>query len=595
MTKRSLFLPFSKRQHSLRMSLLLFAMLINPLSYESSRAQSRPNILLMMTDDQGYGDVGCHGNPYIKTPHLDALAKESCEMTHFFTYPSCSPTRAGLMTGHYPYRTGVVGVTQTSHLMNTEEVTIAEMLSEVGYRTGIFGKWHLGDNYPMRPSDQGFQESLVHKGGGIGQASDPPNNSYFDPILEHNNVPTTYKGYCDDIFTDAALDFISQSSEQPFFAYVATNLPHFPLDVPDERAEPYRKMGLHEDNARTYGMITNIDDNVGRLLNRLEELGLADNTIVVFLSDNGPRTRRTKNDVYPGRYVANLRGTKTSVYENGTRVPFFIRWPNRLPKGKKIDTMGAMIDVLPTLLDACDITPPPVEFDGVSLLPLLEGKVDTLPERVYITQWHQGPVPFEYVHFAVRGPKYKLIAPQDDPHSIVYQPTDQELTQILSSLELYDVEVDSSERINIASEHPEIVIDYLSKYENWFDEVTRKRDARGIQRIFLGDPAQPEVSLSRFDWGGPRNITANDYGHWDVHTEPGQYRITLTYPKAKADGVAHIKYQDVHRESTIQSGDTVTVFDLVRIPKGVGNFQAFLRTDRLPVGVQYVTVEKVDP
>ncbi len=570
--------------------------LITPFHCNMLLAQEgKPNILLMMTDDQGYGDVGCHGNPYLKTPHLDALAAESVEMTHFFTYPSCSPTRAGLMTGRYPYRTGVVGVTQTSHLMNTAEVTIAEILREAGYRTGIFGKWHLGDNYPMRPSDQGFEESLVHKAGGIGQAADPPGNSYFDPILQHNDVPAKYEGYCDDIFTDAAMDFISQQSDQPFFAYLATNLPHFPLDVPDEKADPYRKMGLHEDNARTYGMITNIDDNVGRILAKIEELGIAENTIVIFLSDNGPRHRRTKNDVYPGRYVANLRGTKTSVYENGTRVPFFIRWPEKLPRGNKINTMGTMIDVLPTLLDACAIDPPKeVRIDGVSLLPLLEGKESNLPDRVYFTQWHQGPVPFEYVHFAVRGQQYKLIAPQDDPHHIVYQPSDQELKQILGSLELYDVENDSSERINIAKKHPEIVLDYLEKYENWFDDVTAERDARGIQRIFLGNAAQPKVQLSRFDWGGPRNITGNSYGYWHVHTETSRYRITLHYDKAQMNGTAHIRYGEVHEEKPIREGDIQTEFENVLLEEGTGNFQAFLKIERLPTGVRYVDVEKMD-
>lgn len=574
---------------------LLFVLAINLMQKHNILAQDRPNIVILLTDDQGYGDVGSHGNPFLKTPVLDALANESIEMTHFYTYTSCTPTRASLMTGRYPYRTGAVGVAQTSHLMNTEELTIAEVLSEAGYRTGIFGKWHLGDNYPMRPTDQGFQQALVHKGGGIGQASDPPGNSYFDPVLQHNNTQKKYQGYCDDIFTSAAIDFISQKSKEPFFAYLATNLPHFPLDVPEEMADPYREMGLHEDNARTYGMIANIDANVGRVLNKLKELGIEDNTIVIFLSDNGPRTRRTKNDVYPGRWVANLRGTKSSVYENGTRVPFFIRWPEKFEKGKKISTMGAAIDLFPTLLEACKIDPPRgVKIDGVSLLPLLEGKTTNLSERVYFTQWHQGPTPFKYIHFAVRGPRYKLVAGEDNPHKIIYQPSDQELKQILGSLQLFDIQNDPSERLNIADKNPKIVLDYLSKYEDWFDEVTRELHGRGIQRIQLGHEAQAKVELSRFDWGGPRNITGNSYGSWEVRTEAGTYRVSLHYSKASKKGVAHLKYADVMREKTVKEDDTKTVFENVQLPEGIGSLQAFLRFERLPEGVRFVEVERID-
>ena len=339
-------------------------------------AQDRPNIIIMLTDDQGYGDIGMHGNPFLKTPHIETLAESGIEMTQFISYPNCSASRAAIMTGRYPYRTGVTAVTQVDHFMNTTELTIAEILSKNGYRTGIFGKWHLGDNCPMRSTDQGFQEALVHKGGGIGQAAGPAGNTYFDPILEHNNISKKYDGYCDDIFTDAAIDFISKSDKKPFFTYLATNLPHFPLQVPDEKAEPYRKMGLHEDNALTYGMIENIDDNVGRVLSKLTELGIEDNTIIIFLSDNGPRHRRTKNDVYPGRWVSALRGTKTSVYDCGIRVPFFVRWPAKLGSGTKIKTMGTVLDIFPTLLEACEVPlPDSIKIDGRSLLPVLNNTV----------------------------------------------------------------------------------------------------------------------------------------------------------------------------------------------------------------------------
>ena len=584
---------------------LLFALFcignFNPLF-----AQSKPNIILMLTDDQGYGDIGAHGNPHLKTPHIESIGEDGVEMTHFFAYPNCTASRAAILTGRYPYRTGVTAVTQVDHFMNTDEVTIAEILSENGYRTGIFGKWHLGDNCPMRPMDQGFQEALVHKGGGIGQAAGPAGNTYFDPILEHNNVSKKYKGYCDDIFTDAAIDFIKDKNDKPFFAYLATNLPHFPLQVPEEKAEPFRKMGLHEDNALTFGMLNNIDGNVGRVLAELKKSGKEENTIVIFLSDNGPRTRRTKNDSYPGRWVANLRGTKTSAYDCGIRVPFYVKWHKKLKKGKRTNQMGTAIDLLPTLLDACDLPlPKGIKIDGQSLLPLWKGETSKLENRTYFVQMHYGPTPFKYMHFAARTQKYKLVSPHNFPHGIVHQPTDFELKNVLKNLELFDMENDPSERINLAKKHPEIVEKMLAEYENWFDEVTEERDAKGIQRIHLGSSAQPHVNLSRFDWGGPRVISRFDYGgprviednqlgHWQVTTEAGQYEVSADLPEVEKDCMIHLKYNDVHLTQPVKQGQKKVVFENVNLPKGKGNFHVYLKMNRLPTGPHFVNVKKKD-
>lgn len=592
-------------RNSVRIQVLVFAILFG-LSISPIMGQERPNIVLMMTDDQGYGDIGAHGNPYLKTPNIESIGEAGIEMTHFFSYPNCSASRAAILTGRYPYRTGVTAVTQVDHFMNTSETTIAEVLSDNGYRTGIFGKWHLGDNAPMRPTDQGFQEALVHKGGGIGQAAGPAGNTYFDPVLEHNNESKKYEGYCDDIFTDAALDFISVESDQPFFAYLATNLPHFPLQVPDEKAEPFRKLGLHEDNALTYGMIDNIDSNVGRVLAKLKALGIEENTIVIFLSDNGPRHRRTKNDTYPGRWVANLRGTKTSVYDAGVRVPFYISWPGKVTNGKEMNEMGAIIDVMPTILAACNITPPDnLNMDGISLLPLWREEQNELDDRAFFIQMHYGPTPFKYMHFSARTKKYKLVSPHDFPHGIVHQPTDHELKNVLKNLELYDVENDPSERINLASQHPEIVDDLLEQYENWFDEVTEERDAKGIQRIHIGSSAQPHVNLSRFDWGGPRVISRFDYGgprvvednqlgHWQVKTEEGLYDISLDLPVINANGTAHFKYNDLHLKLPVKKDQEKVQFRNVRLPSGTGNLHAYLKIERLPIGPHFVDIKKLN-
>lgn len=559
-------------------------------SSQSSTAQDTPNVLLIITDDQGYGDLGIHGNDLLQTPHLDALARESVEFTQFIVNPSCTPTRASLMTGRDSYRTGVTDVQGQAHLLRADEVTMADLFAGAGYRTGIFGKWHLGDNFPFRPTDRGFQEALVHKGGGVGQSAGPPGNTYFNPVLEHNNVSKPFDGYVDDVFADAVIRFIEDGEEQPFFAYYATNLPHFPLDVPDERAAPYRDMGLHELNARTYGMIANIDANVGRILAHLKTTGISDNTVVIFMSDNGPRTRRTKNDVYPDRYVAGLRGTKSGIYENGIRVPFFIRWPARFPMGKQIGEMGAHIDVLPTLLDAAEIDAPRnVKMDGISLLPLLEGRVSELPDREIYLQGHRGIVPIKYVHFTVRTKRYKLISPHDDPYAsdIGNYRSDQELRRMLSSLELYDVLDDPSEINNIAKEHPDIVDDLLDKYDRWFTEVSQEGAFNVPKWTHVGTDRQRTINLSRFD----RNRAL---GHWPIRSEAGRYQITLRYPKASERGSAVVRYNGIEMTAPIRPGDTVSVFEDLSLPEGTGKLEAFLKMERLPTEVHYVDVAALD-
>lgn len=556
-------------------------------------APQRPNILLMVTDDQGYGDIGAHGNDVLRTPHLDRLAEEGVELTQFVVMPNCSPTRASLMTGRYHYRTGVTEVTGGTFLMHADELTIAEVLREAGYRTGIFGKWHLGDMYPMRPSDQGFEETLVHKGGGIGQAAGPDGNTYFDPILEHNDVSKRFPGYCDDIFADAAIAFMERHRDGPFFAYYATNLPHFPLVVSDERADPYRKLGLHEHNALTFGMVENIDANVGRMLAKLSELGIERDTIVVFTSDNGPRTRRTKNDVYPDRYVANLRGTKTSVYDNGLRVPFFIRWPGGFSGGRKIDTMAAHIDLLPTLLEAAGVRPPEsVRLDGLSLMPLLRGEAGGWPDRTVFFQWHNGPVPFQYVHFAARTQRYKLIQPQDNPHAIDDPPSVADVRRMLDTLELYDIQADPSELNNLARKHPEIVEKLLGEYEDWFSDVTGDRDFHNPQRMHVGTEHQNPVILSRFDLRSKRSN--KHWGVWEIQAEAGRYRLTLRHGKAPSDTVAHVRFAGLHRSVPVSAGAAVTVFEDVQLPGGPGQFEAYLKHDRVAESARYVDVERLD-
>ncbi len=475
---------------------LVYWFLLFFVSVTFSRAQvpKRPNVLLIITDDQGHGDLGFHGNPKIRTPQLDKFARESVQFQRFYVSPVCAPTRASLMTGRYNYRTGVVDTYLGRAMMHPEEVTLAEMMAAAGYRTGIFGKWHLGDNYPMRPIDQGFQESLVHKGGGIGQPSDPPGGgSYFDPLLQHNGTTVRAKGYCTNAFTDATMKFIEESGEKPFFAYLAFNCPHTPLQVSEQDYLPYSRMNLasgefpaigqplprdpsHDETARIYGMITNIDDNLGRLFQRLESLKLSGDTIVLFMTDNGPQQVR---------YNSGLRDRKGSVYEGGIRVPFFVRWPGRLQEGLKVDRIAAHIDVAPTLLELCGISRPPgVSFDGASLQPLLLGKTENWPDRTLYVQWHRGDQPELYRSFAVQSQRFKLVQPLG---------AGERAAPPNAALELYDIAADPFELKNIAGGHPDIVKSLRQGYEAWFRDVSASR-GYAPPRIHLGSPRENPVN-----------------------------------------------------------------------------------------------------
>ena len=248
--------------------------------------RQKPNVILVITDDQGYGDLACHGNPIIKTPNLDLLHSQSTRLTNFHVSPTCAPTRAALMTGRYCNRTGVWHTIMGRSLLRKDETTMADVFSANGYKTAIFGKWHLGDNYPFRPADRGFGESLIHGGGGVGQAPDYWDNDYFDDTYFHNGKPKKFKGYCTDVWFDAAIKFIEKNKEKHFFCYLSTNAPHSPYNVEKKYSDLY-KDNENVPNADFYGMITNIDENIGRLMKRLKNLKLENDTIFIFMTDNG--------------------------------------------------------------------------------------------------------------------------------------------------------------------------------------------------------------------------------------------------------------------------------------------------------------------
>lgn len=560
---------------------------------QRATAAERPNILVIITDDQGYGDLGVHDNPKIKTPNLDQLARHSVRLKSFYVSPVCAPTRASLMTGRYNYRTGVVDTYLGRAMMHPDEITLAEMLVAAGYRTGIFGKWHLGDNAPLRPIDQGFQEALVIKGGGIGQPSDPPGgSSYFDPVLEHNGKEERHKGYCSDIFAQAAIDFISKPGPQPFFTYLAFNCPHDPLQAPEPELTEYRATNLalgefpqlgqpipreyvapQEMVARVYAMVSNIDANIGRVLKALDDRGLASNTIVVFLTDNGPAFVRF-ND--------GLRGWKGSVYDGGIRVPCYIRWPGHFPAGHVVDRIAAHIDLAPTLLDACGLAPPPgAKLDGRSLLLLLRGMPPTgWPDRMLYFQWHRGDQPELGRAFAARSERYKLVRPEPPPGAKKPPP-----------LELYDMELDPYELHDIAAKNPDVAKRLFEGYRAWFKDVGSTRGFEAV-RIEVGGPRENPTVLTRQDWRGPRaSAGINDLGYWEiVVAQAGRFDIKLDLQPRQFASEAHFDVAGVKGKVSVPAGVADCVFHGVGLPAGPARLLAWVEAKGISAGVWRVTV-----
>jgi arylsulfatase A-like enzyme len=466
--------------------------------------RKRPNVVLVMTDDQGYGDLGCHGNPVIQTPNLDRLYTQSIRLTDFHVGPTCSPTRAALMTGHYCNRTGVWHTIMGRSLLRKDEVTIADVFSAGGYRTAIFGKWHLGDNYPFRPQDRGFGEVLIHGGGGVGQGPDYWGNDYFDDTYFHNGRPKKFEGYCTDIWFDGAMKFIEANKKRPFFCYIPTNAPHGPYNVADKYSKPYRDKGVQKNQANFYGMITNIDENMGRLMRRLKELGLEENTILIFMTDNGTS----------GGYSGGMRGKKGSEYEGGHRVPCFIRWPNGdLTGGIDIERLTAHIDLLPTLIELCGFKKPRgVKFDGDSIVRLLRRDDRSWPERILVTDSQRIEHPEKWRKSAVMTDSLRLI----------------------NGKELYDIKSDPDQKNDIADKNPQAVEKLRKAYEDWWADVSEHFDE--YCETILGSDKQNPTCLMSHDWHTQKvpwhqravlnGMQAN--GFWAVEVErDGRYQFEL--------------------------------------------------------------------
>ena len=471
-----------------------------------------PNVIIVITDDQGKNDLSCMGNPHIKTPNLDKFYEQSVRFTNYHVSTTCAPTRGSLMTGRHTNRVNVFHTITGRSLLFEDEVILPQVFAQNGYTNGMFGKWHLGDNYPYRPEDRGFHEVVRHGGGGIAQGPDYWGNDYFDDTYWHNGETEEYKGYCTDVFFEEALKFIEKNKDNPFFCYISTNAPHAPLNLPEEYFDIYKdNENLQERFKRFYGMITNIDDNFKLLDEKLDELNLTDNTILIFTTDNGTAGGNRVFD-------AGMKGSKGSVYEGGHRVPFFVRWPDgKLTGGKDIDQLVAHYDLLPTFVDLLGFDFIPVKpLDGKSIKPLL---YDTYPDWanriLYMdTQRKQNLI------------KYKAYTVMDDNWRLV------------NGNELYDINADLIQENNVIEQHPEAAARLAEGYEKWWQSIMSEGPNERYGYIKVGSPKENPSRISAHDMligkhGGAwhqhgATKASQNVGRWKIEfIEDGEYSITL--------------------------------------------------------------------
>lgn len=548
----------------------------------------RPNVILIMTDDQGYGDLSCHGNPILKTPNLDKLYDESIRLSNFHVSPFCTPTRAALMTGRYPARTGAYRTSSGRTMMHPEEQTIAQIFSDDGYKTGMVGKWHLGDNAPHRPQDRGFQDVVWHRCGGVGQASDYYGNDYFDDTYERNGKFEKFEGYCTDVWFSESIRFIEENKDQSFFLYLAPNAPHGPYYVDPKWSAPYKDKVKWRSGAKFYGMVANIDYNVGLMRDHLKRLGLSENTIFIFMTDNGTANGAQfsglTSEAVAG-YNAGMRGKKSSVYEGGHRVPCFIHWPKGgLLGGKDRKGLSAHLDLLPTLAEFCSVpVPASIKFDGVSLASYLRGETHSSARSDLVVQFQGGPSfkglpkPWEYT-CVLRG-QWRLMDGKD----------------------LYDISKDPAQRHNVAAQFPDIVNDLKALYMPFWESVENRMVPVSID---IGNPNENPTTLCSQDWYMPTGNPPWNFGQirrlpkvsgpWNVDVkDAGKYKITLRQWPEEANKpilatLARLKVGDQIWESQIKP-QSIGVDFYVQLPKGKTTLHTWLVDKDKKEGGAYFT------
>jgi arylsulfatase A-like enzyme len=469
--------------------------------------KNRPNVIVVLSDDQAYGDFSSQGNSEIHTPDLDRFRSEAVRFTDFHSSPMCTPTRAQLMTGRDALYTQATNVSSGRTLLRRDLPTLAEAFANTGYKTGIFGKWHLGDTYHYRPEDRGFQETVWFPSSHIGSVPDVWNNDYFNDSYRHNGEIKRYQGYSTDVFFDQAMQWMRsrQTAREPFFCYLPLNAAHIPLRVENKYSDLYPD--LPPDVARYYGMISNIDRNMGRLDRMLTGTGLRNNTIVFYISDNGG-TGATM------RYKADMRGTKASLYEGGHRVPCFVRWPTGgIGGGRDIHELAEMQDVYPTLTELCGLTSlPGFQADGTSLAALMQGRVKSLPERTLVVQFS----------------RMNVDAPQQNDAAVMSGKW-----RWIQNKELYDIASDPEQKHNLFSERRDIADRLKQHYDRWWASVEAK--TKEFLPVYLGTHAENPTLVSSCEWAGvfldqssQVRLGERKNGTWHVYVEnAGDYRIAL--------------------------------------------------------------------
>lgn len=568
-----------------------------------SDRESQPNVVFVLTDDQGYGDLSCLGNPVLRTPCIDRLYAESVRFTDFHVAPVCTPTRGELMTGRDALCNGATFVCMGRSLLRADLPTMADIFAANGYHTGHFGKWHLGDNYPYRPQDRGFHETVYHPAWGITSAPDYFGNDYFDDHYRHGDDIEQYRGYCTDVWFEQAIAWMKgcQRRGDPFLAYIATNAPHMPLWVPDQHRQPY--LGdVTRDEASFFGMITNIDENMARLESFLRETGLRDNTVLVFMTDNGTATGENV-------FNAGMRGKKASLYDGGHRVPFFVRWPGAgVGGGRDIRGLTRSTDLLPTLVDLCGLrVADGVTFDGLSLADALEKGEEPPLDRMTVIQ---------YGH----------------PNEGVWGHTEENRAAVLwrqwrlvNAVELYDMRTDVGQTQDVAASHPDVVAAMRDHYQEWWAEVGS--NLLVYQPLTIGSDHENPMRLCSCDWAGVLADNQNairgcvmDSGTWSVDVaREGLYSFTLrrwpeesglgvsagapvmegvdgTFPEGKALAVASASLRVGHGEKTqlVPEDATHVTFriELVRGPAEVKSWWYDVHGNCL-CGAYYLTVERL--
>jgi arylsulfatase A-like enzyme len=557
----------------------------------SSNPEQAPNVILVMTDDQGYGDIGAHGSPYVKTPTLDRLHQESVRFTNFHVDPCCSPTRAALLTGLYSARTGVWHTIGGRSLLREGKVTIADVFQANGYRTGIFGKWHLGDNYPFRPQDRGFQEVLVHFSGSVGNRWDHWGNDYYDDTYYRNGRPEKFEGYCNTVWFEEALKFIDKNRSRPFFCFLSTNIPHAPLHVDPAYSEPY-KTQVSEQLANFYGMLTKFDEDLAVFLDRLREWGLEENTILIFMTDNGPcpwygGIKLDEDGFVEEGYSAGMRGGKIWGYENAHRVPFFVRWPAaEIGGGWDQDTLAAHIDLLPTLIEICQLKPPEgVSFDGRSLVPLFTQTDAPWEERTLFVHNQRVDFPVKYKDYQVLTQRWRLVRRETD--------------------ELYDIKNDIGQRNDLAVRHPEIAKRLKQAYEDWWADVSQDFDF--YDQTIIGTEHENPLTLYSHD-----AHSRDQHRIWVIKVaQEGRYRFSAArWPVESQKKImenregnlmlpldqAHLIIGNVYKTAAVKP-DLQQVDFTVSLKPGITCLEAWLTgvEPEKRYGVEFVYVERLGP